>query len=111
MAVIQLLPVQLDGAAERVRRSHHDAISELQRGLFAGARVLEAIELADGVITPIPHGLGRVARFVMPSCVRGGTSSTGHIEEVRDGSLDRSRYLAIKAVGWGGSIVVDLVVL
>lgn len=97
-----------DPVLERVRASHHEAIRELQSAPLAGGLVISGVELADGVPTPIPHRLGRAARWVSTSCVRGAATS-GHIEEVRTGA-DRDRYVTLKAVGWGATINVDVVV-
>jgi hypothetical protein len=95
---------------ERVRRMHHEAIAELQRLPFAGARLAKAdVVLADGAATAIPHGLGRRV-YVWHSPPR-GAAATGRIEELRDGSYDPSKYVVLKATGWGASIVVDVYVL
>lgn len=91
---------------ERIRRQVHEAIGELQAHRSMSARILKDIELADGVPTPIPHGLGRRA-FAIPSPPRGAVS-TGRIEEVRDGSFDPTQYVVLMAAGWGATITVDV---
>lgn len=109
-----LLEITIDertrpGVLERIRRNVLEAIRELQRLPFAAAKVARTnIELADGVATPVPHGLGRRA-YVWTSPPR-GASSSGRIEEVRDGSHDPTKYVVLKATGWGASIVVDVFV-
>jgi hypothetical protein len=105
------LDIRLDDhKSEQVRRSHHDAIVEQQGLPFSSARVISDVSLADGVVTPVSHGLGRLPLWVRESCVR-GAASTGRIEEVRDGSVDRRKQIALKATGWGATVTVDVVVL
>jgi hypothetical protein len=95
---------------EQIRRGIVDAVRELQSLPFASEKVIEDITLQDGVSTAIPHGLGRPARWVRESCIRGATSN-GRIEEVRDGSVDRTKYVNLRATGFGGPVVVSLRVL
>ena len=99
-----------DRDADRSRRDHAEAIAELQRLPAVGLRVIEGISLADGIVTLVPHGLGRPALFVRESCPR-GASTTGRVEEVRDGTHDRSKGVALKAAGWGATIIVDVLVM
>lgn len=96
--------------AERVRRSHAEAIVELQRVPLVGAIILASIELEDGAETPIAHRLGRVPRFVTASLVRGAVT-TGRIDDIRTTSYDRSRFLVLQANGYGATITVDLMVV
>ncbi len=100
-----------DQQAERARLEHARAIEELQRQPLAGAVVVEAVSLADGIATPVPHGLGRLPRFVLPSAPR-GPSTSGRIEEVRSttSTLDRRKFVVLTANGWGATIVVDVVI-
>lgn len=105
--MITLLAIRLvDEALERVRRNHHDAISELQRTKGVQARYVLDVELEDGIATPVFHGLGRPA-FATHAPPR-GPSATGRIEEIRDGSYDRSKYVVLKATGYGATVTVDL---
>jgi hypothetical protein len=109
--VKQLLAISLksdDGDADRVRRSHAEAIGELQGRPMAAANIVEGVSLADGVATSIPHGLGRPAKFVTPSAPR-GPSTSGRIEEIR-GTHDRNKYVVLKASGYGATITVDVLV-
>jgi hypothetical protein len=99
-----------DEDAEVVRREHEQKIVELQGLPFVKARLIQDVTLPDGVARSIPHQLGRPVLWVRESCVRGGSGS-GRIEEIRDGSVDRSLYVQLKATGYGASITVDLVVL
>jgi hypothetical protein len=106
-AVIQLLTIKLDDEkAERVRRNTQEALAELQRTPAARAGIVRDVTLADGIATPVPHGLGRPA-FATPSPPRGAVS-TGRIEEVRDGTHDRTKYVVLKATGWGATITLDV---
>ena len=98
-----------DRDTDRVRRNHAEAITELQSTPGAGARVLENVELADGVDTPVPHGLPRSPRWVQASAPR-GPASAGRIEEIR-GSIDRSRAVTLRATGYGATITVDVLVI
>lgn len=91
---------------ERIRQNVTDALRELQQAPAARARIIRDIALADGVATPIAHGLGRPA-FVTHSPPRGATA-TGRIEEVRDGSHDRTKYVVLKATGFVATITIDL---
>jgi len=106
--MIRLLTKALDGDAEVIRRNHHDAIAELQAAPFSVARIIRDVTLADGVATPIAHGLGRrVMAFVSP--VRNAVSN-GRLEEMRDGSHKPEQYVVLKATGFGAVVSVDLVV-
>ncbi len=110
--MVKTLDIKLkDDDAERVRRSHADAIAELQAAPFAGARIIQNISLADGVPTPIAHGLGRVPLWCTPSVVRNATSTAGKIVETRDGAYPRDKYVTLTATGWAGTIAIDLAVL
>ena len=102
-------PALEDEDLERMRLEHEDKIVELQKLPASSLRVIANVTLADGILTPIPHGLGR-AVYVLVSPPRGATSS-GRIEEVRDGTYDRTKYVALKATGWGATITVDVWVL
>lgn len=97
-------------AAEQARQEHAAAIRELQDLPAAAARVIAGVELEDGVVTPVAHGLGRPPAFVQASCPR-NPSTSGRIEEVRAGDHDRSRVVALEANGWGATITVDVLVL
>jgi hypothetical protein len=105
--MIQLLPIKLDDEkSERLRRNTQEALAELQRTRAARAAIVRDVSLADGVATLVAHGLG-VAAFATHSPPRGAASS-GRIEEVRDGTQDRTKYVVLKATGWGATITVDV---
>jgi hypothetical protein len=105
--MIQLLAIKLDDEkTERGRRTHQEALAELQRLRAARANVIEDVTLVDGVATAIPHRLG-VKAFATHTPPR-GASSSGRIEEVRDGTVDRTKYVVLKATGWGATITLDV---
>lgn len=109
--MIQLLATKLaDTVLETIRRNFAEAITELQKLPFAGARIISGVVLADGVETPIAHQLGRLPLFVVASIPRGALSA-GRIDEIRNGTVDRSKLLKLKASGYGAVITVDLVVV
>lgn len=107
--MISLLVTKLpDELLERVRRNIVDAIGEIQRKRSVSEVVLTDIELEDGIETLVAHPLGRrVAVFVSP--VR-GASTSGHIEELRDG-VDAKKFVKLKATGYGATVTVDVRVL
>lgn len=99
-----------DPSAEQVRQSVDRRIRELEAAPATSMVVVPGVELEDGIETPIPHGLGRAPRWVRESAPR-GPSATGRVEEVRSTSHDRTRYLVLKATGWGATITVDVAVM
>jgi hypothetical protein len=105
--MIGLLKVTLpDQLLERVRRNFADAIAELQKLPAAFLRIKSTVVLADGETTMVAHGLGRAPMLVIVSPPRGAISS-GRIEEVRSG-VDSAKYIALKAIGYGGAVTVDV---
>ncbi len=104
-----ITPRLADPDAERARRVHEDCIRELQGLTCTNLRVIPNVTLASGVATPVAHGLGRPALWAQPSAPR-GASSSGRIEEIRDGH-DRAKYVVLKATGWGATVTVDVAVL
>lgn len=99
-----------DPLLERLRANHHDAIRELQVAPLAAARLIANVVLADGIDTPIAHGLGRAPVWVRESCVR-GASTVGMVEELRDDTTpDRTKYVTLRASGFGADVTVDVVV-
>lgn len=99
-----------DDVAERVRRSHAQAIHELQDAPASSLLLIAGVTLAEGVATQVPHGLGRVPTFVRESTPRGAVSA-GRIDEIRDGSVDRAKFVLLKATGYGATITVDVQVM
>lgn len=98
-----------DTQAEEARRVIVDAVRELQALPAAAMTVLPGVELADGALVSVGHGLGRPPRYVSCSTPRGPVSS-GCVEEVRDGT-DRARVIVLRATGYGATITVDVAVL
>jgi hypothetical protein len=99
-----------DDKADTARREAILAIRELQGLPAAGLVVKQNVTLANGVATPVAHGLGRVPLFVRESCVRGALSA-GVVVETRDGAYPRDRYVTLTASGYGATVTVDLVLL
>lgn len=101
-------PVRLaDADAERVRRSHAEAIRELQAVPIVGGSLVRDIELPDGVNVPVPHGLGRKAAVFISPAQFSGSATTGRIREVRSASYDPAKYVVLRASGWSETITVD----
>lgn len=98
-----------DPAAEESRRSQHDAIVQLQSLPLASARVIRNVQLTDGVVTRVAHGLGRAPIFFVCSPPR-LAAATGRIMDYRDSTIDMSITLALQATGWGATIYVDVLV-
>jgi hypothetical protein len=103
-------PRVADEQVDRVLREHARLIGQLAALPITALRIVPDVQLADGVETPVAHGMGRAPRWVMPSCARGG-STAGEVLEVRSGSVDRREYVVLKAIGYGATITVDLLVL
>jgi hypothetical protein len=103
-------------AAEQARKVHEDCIRELQKLVTdlqklpaAGLRIIESVELEDGVDRVINHKLGRKATFVQVSAVRGALNA-GRVEEVRGAAYNRDQVVVLNATGYGATITVDVVV-
>lgn len=96
--------------ADRANRNHEERLRSLEQAPSALLDVIPSVALKDGVATPIAHKLGRPARWVRESCVR-GAATTGRVEEVRSGQYDRREYVVLKATGFGATITVDVAVL
>ncbi len=97
-----------DDDAERVRRNHADAIRELQQQPLVGAVVSSGVALQDGIETPVAHRLGRIPQFVRESCPR-GAATVGLVEVIDNAQYDRSKWVVLRATGWGATITVDVV--
>lgn len=97
-----------DEDAERVRRNHDLRLKQIAGRPAFALTVLGEFSLANGVTTTISHKLGRVPAQILVSPPR-GASSTGRIEEVREG--DRTKSIKLLATGWGATVKVDVSVL
>lgn len=103
-----LTPIKLDDLkAEQVRKEHHDAITAMQKSPIVSTVHVQDVSLANGIATPVPHTLGRIPKMVKIGAPR-GAAAAGYITEVRDGSVDRSKYVNLQANGFGATVVVDL---
>lgn len=109
----QPLAVRLDDEkSERVRQSHHRALSELQGLPASGMRVVGGVELPDGVRVYVRHGLGRAPLWVGISAVRGSSLTSGRIRDrTAQLSEDASQVVVLQAAGWTNTVTVDLLVL
>ncbi len=96
-----------DEKSERANRNHEGRIDELQGLPLVNARIV-TVQLADGVATPIAHGLGRTPLWVAVSVPRGALSA-GFLVETREG-VDRSKFAMLTASGYGATITIDLAV-
>ena len=105
-----LAPRLDDRKVDRVARDHARRIDDLGKLPASGMRVIAGVELADGVETPVAHGLGRRATYVRESCPQ-GAAATGRIEEVRTASYDADKFVVLKASGWGATITIDVQVM
>lgn len=105
-----LAPRLDDRKVDRVARDHARRIDDLGKLPASGMRVITGVELADGVETPVAHGLGRRATYVRESCPQ-GAAATGRIEEVRTASYDADKFVVLKANGWGATITIDVQVM
>ncbi len=97
-------------AAEHARRVHEECILELQKQPASSLKVIESVELEDGVDRPIAHKLGRKPQWLQVSCVRGALNA-GRVEEIRSGSYNREQVAVLRATGFGATVTVDVLVL
>jgi len=105
-----IAPRVADPETDRVLRDHHRLLVELLALVMAGARIVPDVVLADATDTTVAHGLGRPARWVQASCARNGTTG-GTVLEVRSGTVDRNEFVVLRAVGFGATVTLDLLVL
>ncbi len=99
-----------DPDAEAARREHADKIRELQQMPAALLDVIPNIQLEDGVDKPIAHQLGRIPQWFRESCVRGAVTA-GVITEVTGTQYDPTKYLVLRADGYGATITFALAVM
>lgn len=101
-----------DETAEQVRRSHAEAISELQRAIQP--KIFRNVVLEPLVETPIQHGLGRAPQMIVTSPPR-GAGTTGMIVEFDSTfssgiGIDRTKIIVLRAQDFGATITVDVMV-
>ncbi len=86
--------------------------AEDQLGLVTAVPILESViladeELVDNVTRNLLHGLGRPWRGWVVTNLEGATT-TGRVVHIT--GEDKSRYLRLRANGWGATITVSLLV-
>ena len=102
---IHVLDVVLaDPKAEQVRQHVNGKLREL--GDREQVVPLGEVVLPDNTTIRVGHPLGRYPKLVLWSPPR-GASTAGILTEVRDG-IDRSKFVAFKATGFGATIRVDI---
>lgn len=99
-----------DPTAEVVRRSHADAIRELDRRPVI--RVVRNVVLPDSVHVTVAHRLGAPPSWLKESTVRGAATAGVVVDfESADPNgvpIDRTQSVVIMAVGFGATITVDV---
>jgi hypothetical protein len=104
----KLTPIKLDDLkAEQVRQEHHDLLTDVSARAIVGTVHVQNVSLANGVVTPVPHTLGRIPKMVKFSAPR-GAAAAGYITEVRNAATDRSKFVNLQANGFGATIVLDI---
>lgn len=105
-----ITPRLADVDVERMRREHDLKIVELQGLPASSMLVISGVTLANGVTTPVNHGLGRVPVWIRESTIRGATTA-GYLIEIRDTHADRTHTVQLQANGYGATITIDLAVM
>lgn len=98
-----------DRKTDAAVKDHAARLDTLANLPAASMKFIPDVELRDGIETPVAHGLGRRAAYVSESCVSGAASS-GWIEWVRTPTkpADASKYVVLKASGYGATITVTV---
>lgn len=104
------VPALSDPTTDRAVRNLARTVDELQRHRALGLRVIPDVVLPDATDVTIAHRLGRAPIWVGHSCPRGG-STGGAVLEQRPAGGDRARAVVLRAVGYGATITIDLLVL
>lgn len=108
------------GAVRELSLFAQAADARAERAEAAAPRVFKAIALQDGKETSIAHRLGARPSFVRDSCPRGVDpsiliASTGRVVLVPSlaaaAPYDETKYVVLRADGWGVDIVVDVMVV
>lgn len=94
-----------DQKADDVRRNQEARMRALED--LSDRELVEGVALADGVETRVPHRLGKKPRLVLVSAVR-GAAAPGYINELRDGSADRTKAIVLVATDYGATVTVDV---
>ena len=90
---------------ERFRRSHHEAIAELQAIARTAPTIVPNVTLVDAVPATIAHKLGRRPVFVQVSVTR-GAGAPGYINETLSQRTDK--VIVLEANDYGATITVDV---
>lgn len=93
-----------------MRRELERKLAELIGLPCTSLEVIENVSLEDGVATPVPHKLGRPAKWARESCVTGAVTS-GVVTRVTDTAYDQARYVVLQADGFGATVSCSVVVL
>lgn len=101
-------PALPDAGAERARKQFVICVRELQELPFAKGAILQDKKLVNDVVTTIAHGLGRAPVWIAPSAPRGATTAGVIIDLSREGDVDRTKHIRLKATGFGATITVDI---
>lgn len=93
-----------DDKAEQVRQNVNGRLKEL--GDRNEVVDLGEVSLPDSKVVRVGHQLGRYPKMVVWSPPR-GAATPGLLEEVRDG-IDRSKFVGLRATGFGATVRVDI---
>lgn len=98
--------------AERARKSHADAIRELQVAPAAGLSVIRGVVLPNVTNVVVSHKLGRSPVFVGVSIPR-RAAGFGAVIEVTGlaAQPDRAQSIVLQAGGYSATVTVDVIVL
>jgi hypothetical protein len=110
-----LLDSQLsDATAERVRRSHAEAITEIQDLPATSIRCIPNVELPNAVGVQVPHRTGKKVRC-WTSPPRGGGAGGGIFDfgatTPAGRPNDQTQFVCLFATGFGATVVVDVFVM
>ncbi len=116
MALTRLLEARIaDPTTDSVVKSHAVTLKEIMALPASEIRVIGPVQLPDGSGVQIPHGLGRkpLTFFLSPP---DGATAAGVVQDY--GSItpagapnDQTRYISLRAVGFGATITVMVMVL
>lgn len=98
-----------DPETNRALDDHRRSIEAVTSSPAIGMRVLSDIEFADGIDTPVAHGLGRRPTLVTYSCVRGAVTA-GTIEDVGSSTANPATHVVLRATGYGATVTANVAV-
>lgn len=85
----------------------HSILKALITQPFTNCQVISGVELEDGVVTKVKHGLGKKYALVIHTPVK-NPSTVGMIQELAPD--DPSREVWLQADGYGATVTVNLIV-